>query len=121
MIKTLVSQQAAFDESDMKRCRVLIVDDDEISALVVSTMLAETAITEFLCKSTLVLEKCVSMQPDLVLLDVNMPVKSGLEVCKELKASPATEDIPVMFMTGNLEHSAQEACWKAGATDFIVK
>ncbi|GFD86873.1 diguanylate cyclase response regulator [Alteromonas sp. KUL150] len=84
-------------------------------------MLAKTAITEFLCKSTLVLEKCVSMQPDLILLDVNMPVKNGLEVCKELKASPATEDIPVMFMTGNVEHSAQEACWKAGATDFIVK
>ncbi|WP_159119876.1 GGDEF domain-containing response regulator [Alteromonas sp. KUL150] len=121
MIKTLISQHAAFDESDMKRCRVLIVDDDEISALVVSTMLAKTAITEFLCKSTLVLEKCVSMQPDLILLDVNMPVKNGLEVCKELKASPATEDIPVMFMTGNVEHSAQEACWKAGATDFIVK
>lgn len=100
MIKTFVSQHAAFDESDMKRCRVLIVDDDEISALVMSTMLAETAITEFVCKSTLVLEKCVSMQPDLILLDVNMPVRNDLEVCKELKASPATEDIPVMFVTG---------------------
>lgn len=121
MIKTLVSQQAAFDESDVKRCRVLIVDDDEISALVVSTMLAGTAITEFVCKSTVVLEKCISMQPDLILLDVNMPEKNGLEVCKELKATPATEDIPVMFITGSVEHSTQEACWKAGATDFVVK
>ena len=121
MIKTLVSQQAAFDESDMKRSRVLIVDDDEISALVVSTMLAGTAITEIVCKSTLVLEKCNSLQPDLILLDVNMPEKDGLEVCKELKATPATEDIPVMFITGSVEHSTQEACWKAGATDFVVK
>ena len=61
------------------------------------------------------------MQPDLVLLDVNMPEKNGLEVCKELKATPATEDIPVMFITGSVEHSTQESCWKAGATDFVVK
>ncbi|GFD68582.1 diguanylate cyclase [Alteromonas sp. KUL106] len=121
MIESLVSQQAEINESDIELCSVLIVDDDEISALAVSDMLAEIANTEFLCDSTLVLKKCIAMKPDLVLLDVNMPTKNGLEVCKEIKSARETEDIPIMFLTSSLEHDVQKACWEAGAIDFTVK
>ena len=121
MIESLISQYAAINESDIGQCSVLIVDDDEISALVVSEMLAKIVNTEVLCDSTLVLKKCIAIKPDLVLLDVNMPKKNGLEVCKEIKSTRETEDIPIMFLTGSVEHDVQKACWEAGATDFIVK
>ena len=60
-------------------------------------------------------------QPDLLLLDVVMPGLDGFEVCRRIKASPATRDIPIIFLTG-LEGSAEEQRgFLFGAEDFIRK
>jgi diguanylate cyclase (GGDEF)-like protein len=64
---------------------------------------------------------CEASQPDLVLLDVVMPELSGLDVCRALKASPATADIPVIFVTSLNEPEEESACWDVGAVDFITK
>ena len=59
--------------------------------------------------------------PDLVLLDVQMPGLDGCEVCRRLKADPATRDIPVLFLTGQDESSSLVAGLQAGAVDYITK
>jgi len=59
--------------------------------------------------------------PDLILLDVLMPDMNGLEVCRRLKADPATRGIPVIFITG--QGTAEEMLdgFEAGAVDYVTK
>jgi putative two-component system response regulator len=60
-------------------------------------------------------------QPDLILLDVALPGLSGFEVCRKLKESPATADIPVIFLTGKAEAADQVEGLDLGAVDYITK
>lgn len=59
--------------------------------------------------------------PDLILLDVVMPEVSGFDVCRRLKGSERTADIPVIFVTANSDPEEEARGLVAGAVDFIVK
>lgn len=60
-------------------------------------------------------------QPDVVLLDVMMPPPDGLEVCRQLKADPATAPIPILMVTAQSERAQRLKGIEAGANDFITK
>lgn len=64
---------------------------------------------------------CRRLPPDLVLLDMLMPGMSGLEVCRQLKRQPETRDIPVIFVSAHSAIGEENACWEAGAVDFVNK
>lgn len=59
--------------------------------------------------------------PDLVLLDINMPEMDGYEVCRRLKADPALQDIPVIFLTAFTETSEKIKAFGVGGVDYITK
>jgi len=59
--------------------------------------------------------------PDLILLDVNLPDKSGFDVLGELKASPDTDDIPVLITTAISETESVVKGFELGADDYLVK
>jgi signal transduction histidine kinase len=59
--------------------------------------------------------------PDMVLLDANMPVMDGFEVCRRLKADAATADIPVIFLSGLDEAQDITKAFELQAVDYIVK
>jgi len=59
--------------------------------------------------------------PDLVLLDLNMPVMNGYEVCERLKADPATADIPVLMLTAWADPDHRVRGLQLGAADYLVK
>src|SRR5271163_4559230 len=59
--------------------------------------------------------------PDLILLDVMMPGIDGFEVCTRLKASEATRDIPVIFLTGQTEIEDETRGFEVGGVDYIHK
>jgi putative two-component system response regulator len=59
--------------------------------------------------------------PDLIVLDVMMPAMDGYEVCRQLKASPATANIPVIFVSGHTDPEEQQKGLACGATAFIAK
>lgn len=59
--------------------------------------------------------------PDLVLLDITMPEMDGFEVCKRLKADPATADIPVLFLSGRSGLDDKLKAFQLGGVDFIEK
>jgi diguanylate cyclase (GGDEF)-like protein len=61
------------------------------------------------------------VQPDLILLDVMMPGLDGFETCRRLKASAATRDIPVIFMTALTETPDKLAGFAAGGVDYVTK
>ena len=64
---------------------------------------------------------CARQPPDLILLDVVMPVMDGHQVCIHLKADPRTRDIPVIFVTGHDNPEDETAGLRLGAVDFISK
>ena len=60
-------------------------------------------------------------KPDLILLDVMMPGMDGYEVCRRLKADPATAEIPVIFLTAKTDSLDEEKGFEVGAVDYIHK
>ncbi|MEM6431847.1 MAG: diguanylate cyclase [Deinococcota bacterium] len=59
--------------------------------------------------------------PDMILLDINMPVMNGLETCRKLQADPKTQSIPIIFVSGVSELEDKIAAFQEGAVDFISK
>jgi DNA-binding response OmpR family regulator len=57
--------------------------------------------------------------PDLILLDINLPQVSGLEVCKQIKKMMPT--LPIIILTGDLDPTKRFEAYEAGADDFISK
>ena len=66
-------------------------------------------------------DRAYADQPDLILLDVQMPDRNGYEVCITLKADQATRDIPIVFLTGRDSTDDEVKGLRIGATDFIKK
>lgn len=61
------------------------------------------------------------IKPDLILLDVRMPVMSGYEACEKIKADPRTKHVPVVFLSAKGQESEIKAGFAAGAVDYLLK
>jgi two-component system cell cycle response regulator len=101
---------------------VLVIDDSAAMHALVKALLSEEAVevhSAFDGTSGLLL--AASLKPDLILLDVDMPAMNGFEVCKILKASKVTSNIPIVFLTACA--SADEKVWgfELNAADYITK
>lgn len=104
-----------------ERNTVLIVDDEtlNISAL---THILSPLYTIYVSKDgDSAVASAVEQKPDVILLDVIMPNKSGFDVIVELKENEETKDIPVIFITGLTQKSNEEKGLNLGAVDYIHK
>jgi putative two-component system response regulator len=100
---------------------LLIVDNDE-SDLVDLRLILEPEYELFITGSGLdALGIAARLKPDLILMDVQMPDMSGYEVCEALKANPATEAIPVIFITSLADHGNEANGFAAGCVDYLSK
>ena len=101
--------------------RILLVDDDPALRTLLKTTfeVADVAVVEAE-DAAAARRKIRSARPDVIVLDVNMPGTTGLELCAELKAAPATRDIPIVLLTGS-EGGTEAAAKKAGANAFVRK
>lgn len=109
------------DELSAEKTLILLVEDDDISALICTQALSDIYRTEHVTSGQAALDFCQDNIPDLILMDINMPGISGLETCKMLKGNAITKDIPVMFITGHSDPLMEDECWDAGCVDFINK
>ncbi len=105
------------------RARILVVDDAADLLVLIAKVLQQdgydvitaTDAGEALTKAA------EAPQPDLILLDVEMPGATGFDVCRVLKGDPATAEIPVIFLTGRTEPSEQIDGLDLGAVDYLAK
>ena len=67
------------------------------------------------------LDKAVQFLPDAILLDMMMPEKDGLEVCRELRSRTSTQNIPVILLTARADEETKLKALDAGANDFLAK
>lgn len=103
--------------------KILIVDDEEMNQEILAEVL-KPHYTTLLAKSGKQTIKCVLQlkgQPDLILLDINMPEMDGYEVCRILKANAVTRDIPVIFVTAMDNDVSEAKGLELGAVDYITK
>jgi phosphoserine phosphatase RsbU/P len=101
---------------------VLVVDDAPANIRVVNEILRNTYKVRVATDGVKALEMAATTPaPDLILLDIVMPGMDGYEVCNRLKADPGTQDIPVIFLTGQTETTDETRGFEAGAVDYIHK
>lgn len=104
-----------------RRPRLLVVDDQPANVQLLYQAFAADHQVLMATGGEQALAVCHAKQPDLVLLDVEMPGMSGYEVCRLLKENAATRDIPVIFVTGHSDEAAETLGLDLGAADFISK
>lgn len=100
---------------------VLAIDDDKYVHHVIEESLAGFCQLIHAKNGDEGLRQAQKYNPDIILLDVEMPGKSGYQVCTELKNIEQTKDIPVMFLSGKSELPERVKGYNAGAADYIVK
>ncbi|MDB6066486.1 MAG: Integral rane sensor hybrid histidine kinase [Pedosphaera sp.] len=66
-------------------------------------------------------QKATESLPDIILLDMNMPEKDGLQVCRELREQPSTQGIPIILLTARADEQTKLDTLSAGANDFLTK
>lgn len=106
----------------MPRAHILIVEDEEATAKLVREILEGEGCVVAWAKSVFQAQGLVQKQkPDLVILDRQLPDKDGLEFCRELRASAATQALPVLFLTGKKSMTEKVLGLKMGGDDYLAK
>lgn len=105
-----------------KRPIILAVDDTPEHLDLLAKVLEGDGYDPALAASGLqALEWVANEKPDLILLDVLMPGTDGMEVCRRLKADPATQDVPVIFLTCKSASHETLAGFEVCAVDYVAK
>lgn len=112
----------------MSRCEngeslqhILVVDDQPANLASLEQILSHHYQISLAENGQVCLDLVAGHSPDLILLDVEMPVMDGLTVCRTLKADPVTSSIPVIFLSALSRLDERLAGYRAGADDYVAK
>jgi len=102
--------------------KVLLAEDEPDVQLIARLSLRKAGFTVFTANNGLeALARVAEVQPDVILLDWMMPEMDGFETCKCLKADPATQAIPVIFLTAKVQETEVSKALALGAAGCIGK
>ena len=102
-------------------CVLAIDDSEEVLALLQVRLRPEGVRLVTATSYDQGLAMAMELQPDLILLDVDMPEHSGLDLCRRLKSEGATSAIPVIFLTGSNDIETKVHGFDLGAVDYVTK
>ncbi|WP_379133867.1 two-component system response regulator [Paenibacillus sp. sgz500958] len=100
---------------------ILVVDDTPDNIVLLSGLLKEQYKVKVATNGEKALQVAKSSPPDLILLDIMMPVMDGYETCRRLKEDEELKDIPVIFLTAKEEVEDENKGFGLGAVDYITK
>jgi len=103
------------------RPMVLIADDEPDMRRFLHSQLEEDYEIMEAVDGLMATEKAEQFLPDIILLDLMMPHKDGLQVCKELREIPSTAGIPIILLTARADEEAKFDALQIGANDFLAK
>lgn len=104
-----------------REAKILIIDDSPTSIRLVSHFVRDMGHVHFATRGDSGLKMAIELQPDIILLDVEMPGIDGLETCSLIRNTPELADVPVIFITAHTSVDHEVAGLSAGAVDFIPK
>lgn len=117
-----------------KTVTILMADDDEDDSMLVREALAESQLQieayivrngeelmDFLYNRGQYVDKSSAPRPDLILLDLNMPKKDGIEALRDIKSDPQLRRIPVVVLTTSGAQEDIDNTYDLGANSFIIK
>ncbi|MCC2605447.1 EAL domain-containing protein [Planctobacterium marinum] len=103
-------------------CKILLVDDEPVTTDILSAMFEPLGFYTFAVNNSLmVLDALEEFEPDLILLDVNMPGQSGFEISRQLKSSPVYHHIPIILLTAMDDQEAIVQGLSYGVQDYVTK
>lgn len=100
---------------------VLVEDEVNIAEAIRFLLSQEGWRVETLANGTAAVDVIRKVMPDLVMLDVMLPGKSGFEILHELRADPAFNDLPILMLTARGQSRDREMAEKAGVSRFMTK
>ena len=103
--------------------RIMIVDDEPLNIMTLRQHLKGDGYKNFICceKSTEALSLIRDSEPDVLLLDINMPEVSGLDIMRVVGLDPALQHIPVLVLTAATDPAIRREALDLGASDFLSK
>jgi len=102
--------------------RLLAVDDDPMLLATLTNLVKPWGINLIgLNQPKELLNKLKTQRPDLLILDVNMPEITGIELCRALRSDPNWQDLPILFLTAHQEIEIIHQIFAAGADDYLLK
>ena len=102
--------------------KVLLVEDNELNSDMLSRRLQRHGcVVVIAVDGDAALIEAERARPDVILMDISLPVRDGLEVTRELKANPRTRDIPVIALTAHVFVEDRERALAVGCVGFQTK
>jgi two-component system cell cycle response regulator len=105
----------------MNKKSILIIDDDKFFREILKDVLKERYLVIEATGSEDVTKLAVDIRPDLMILDIELPGKSGIEICKDLKKIGQTRSIPVILLSSRARKEEIIRGLQAGADDYLTK
>jgi diguanylate cyclase (GGDEF)-like protein len=100
---------------------ILLVDDDPGLIRVMASMLSGLGQFRFATEGESAMRLVRDWQPDLLILDAELPGMSGFQICEKVKSDPSLRDIPIIFVTSHSDRDFEVKGLEIGAADFIAK
>jgi len=118
----LITEQSKVEANSLAGKKILIVDDNKLNRLVAATILqnygAEIREED---NGKLAIEAVEREMPDIILMDIQMPVMDGIEACKIIRQFENTQTLPIIAMTAHALDQERDHCFRVGMNDHISK
>ena len=102
--------------------KIFIIDDDiEIHKLITAFLSSNEFEILHAYDGQDIVVRIENEQPDLIILDIMMPVRDGRDICKDIRENPKTKKITILMMSAKSEHHDMITGFKLGADDYITK